>query len=93
MALHLTPERHEADPPSAWVVVKVADRCWHLDSSLGGTFGYYTRKRDAEADKVSGFYVSLYETEGRWFAGQTPPGYRPYAECKARMDKAASRQT
>ena len=79
MSLHRTPADHDADPPSAWQVVKVADRCWHLDSSLGGTFGYYTTRRAAEDDKTSGFYVNLYEQESRWFAGLPVNGWRPYA--------------
>ena len=89
MSLHLTPERHDADPPSAWEVVKVADGCWHLDSSEGWTISYHTTKREAEAAKVSGPHVSLYEQEGRWFAGELVAGWRPYVECKARMDRAA----
>lgn len=80
MALHRTPEDHEKDPPEAWQVVKVAERCWHLDSSLGWTIGYYTTKHAAEADKVSGPHVSLYEREGRWFAGEPVSNWRPYAE-------------
>ena len=79
MSLHATPEAHESDPPSSWVVVKVADRCWHLYSSLtGATFGYYTTKHAAEADKTSGPYFSLYEREGRWFAGQPVANWKPY---------------
>jgi len=92
MALHLTPEEHDADPPAAWQVVRIADRCWHLDRSLGGTIGYYTTRRAAEAGKVSGPWVRMYEQDGRWFAGHTPPGWRSYAECKPGTERAARMQ-
>lgn len=81
MSMHSTPEDHAADPPGKWQVVKVAERCWHLDSSLGGTIGYYATRKAAEADRVSGPYVSMYERDGRWFAGQTPAGWKSYAQC------------
>ena len=83
MALHSTPERHDADPPEKWQVVKVAERCWHLDSSLGYTLGTYKTRKAAQADKISGFYVNLYEKEGRWFRGEPVAGHRPYAEVAA----------
>jgi hypothetical protein len=83
MALHTTPEDHRADPPSAWTVVKAGERNWHLDSSLGGTIGYFGTQREALSGKESGFYVDLYEREGRWFAGDGPQGWRPYAATTA----------
>ena len=92
MALHTTPEDHAADPPSAWQVVKVADRCWHLKSSHGHVFGSsYKTRRAAEQDKVTGFYVNLYEKEGRWYAGHTPDGWRSWAEVKAERERRAAK--
>lgn len=91
MSLHSTPEKHAADPPEAWRVVKVAERCWHLKSSLGHSLGgSYTTKRAAEADKVNGFYVDLYEKEGRWFAGQPVANWRPYSEIVAERERRAA---
>lgn len=86
MVMHHTPEEHEADPPDAWRIVKVAERCWHLDSSLprGGTLEYSKTRREAEAARAPGSWlVKLYEQEGRWMAGETPPGHRPYTEVVA----------
>jgi len=85
MSLHATPEDHQADPPSAWIVRKAGERSWHLDSSLpdGGTLGYFERRRDAEQAKISGPEASLYEREGRWFAGEPVANWRPYAEIAA----------
>src|ERR1019366_4088514 len=54
MGLHRTLADHDADPPSVWQVVKVADRCWHLDSYLGGTIGSYTARKAAEAGRRAG---------------------------------------
>ena len=63
MALHSTPEKHEADPPAAWQVVKTGPRNWELRSSLhrdgDGAIGYYATKHAAEADKTSGPHVAL----------------------------------
>jgi hypothetical protein len=73
MALHMTLADHDADPPSAWQVVKVAKRCWHLDSSLGGTIDTYTTRNAAEAGKEGGPPVTLWEKEGRWMRGEAIP--------------------
>lgn len=86
MALHLTPADHAADPPAAWQVVKAAERCWHLDSSRGGTIDTFTTRKAAEAARTGGHAARLYEQEGRWFAGQTPAGWRPYAEVAAERE-------
>jgi hypothetical protein len=92
--MHLTLEDHDADPPSAWRVVRIGPRCWHLDTSLprGGTIGYYGTRRDAERGKVDGPYVTLYEREGRWMRGQTPAGWRPYAEVAAERAAREAKQ-
>lgn len=93
MSLHSTPEEHKADPPSAWVVRKAGDGNWHLDSSLpgGGTIAYFSRRRDAEAARICGREVNLYQTEEQWFAGETPYGWRPYADIVAERARRAER--
>jgi hypothetical protein len=92
MGLHRTLADHDADPPSVWQVVKVADRCWHLDSSLGGTIGSYTARKAAEAGRETGPWVGLWEKEGRWMRGEPVPGWRPYAEVKAQRGLAKKRR-
>jgi len=91
MSLHQTPEQHQAEPPSAWEVTKRAERAWDLliGGSVAGTFP--TRK-GAEEARTSGPLVALYEREGRWFAGQTPAGWRPYADVAAEQARNAKRQ-
>lgn len=71
-------EAHADNPPESWQVVKAADRIWHLTTKDGGVLDSVKTKREAEALKVSGPYVSLYEKEGKWFAGEPVPGWKPY---------------
>jgi hypothetical protein len=92
MALHLTPAEHDADPPSGWTVRKLTARRWQLLNRRGGVLDTFDTKKQAEEAKKSGFLVNLYEKEGRWFKGETPPGHRPYSECKAKMDEVAARE-
>lgn len=78
MALHTTPAEHQADPPSSWTVKPLAGHRWQLVSSGGATLETFTTKRDALAAKSGGWWVSLYEREGRWFAGLPVPGWKLY---------------
>jgi hypothetical protein len=82
MALHRTIEEHDANPPESWQVVKVAPRTWHLrqaDHKPGdGPLTSCETKARAEALKVSGFFVDLYEREGRWMRGEPVAGWKPY---------------
>jgi len=79
MALHLTPEEHDADPPSGWTVRKIADRRWQLLARNGAVLDTFLTKKEAERGKTCGFVFNLYQKEGRWFKGETPAGWRPYA--------------
>lgn len=73
------PTVHADNPPETWVVVKVADRCWHLRTKDDVTLQYACKtKREAEALKTSGFYVNLYEKERRWYAGETVDAWKPF---------------
>jgi len=37
-------------------------------------------EREAEDLKTSGHLVDLYNKEGRWYAGEDIPGWRPFRE-------------
>lgn len=78
MALYSTPERHAANPPSTWRVVKAGPRLWNLVDQNDDVISSHRTKREAEEDKVSGPAVSLYEKEGRWYRGETVVGWKPY---------------
>lgn len=93
MALFLTPEDHAANPPETWKVVKMADRFWALQVSSGGTLNTFPTKAKAEADRVDGPLVKLYNDEGRWMAGEQVNGWRPYAELAGSMRTAAERRS
>jgi hypothetical protein len=82
MALHLTRAEHDADPPSGWTVHKHGRR-WQLRNRNGGVLDTFDTKAKAEAAKVTGFLVTLYQNEGRWFNGETVPGWKPYVEPQA----------
>jgi len=77
MALHLTPEEHDADPPEGWIVRKNGRR-WSLCNKDGNVLVTVDTKREAERLKVEGDLVELYNDEGCWFAGGTVRNWRPY---------------
>lgn len=91
MALHLTPEEHDADPPESWTVHK-SGRRWQLRSSSGAVLETFDTKTKAEAAKTSGFHASLYEKEGRWFKGEPVQGWKTYAQCLAERKANEARQ-
>ncbi len=90
MSLFADPVEHAANPPASWQAVKVADHNWQLRTAAGGVIGYgYRTRAAAEADKTSGSWVLMYEKEGRWYAGDTPPGMKPYAQVLAERERAS----
>jgi hypothetical protein len=92
MSLFRNPEEHAANPPETWEAVKVGDRAWHLRTKDGVTLAYCKTKREAEALKVEGSEVRLYELERRWYAGERIPGWRTYAAVVAeRLEHLRSR--
>jgi hypothetical protein len=92
MALHMTPQEHDADPPSNWTVRK-AGRRWQLISGRGGVLDTFDTKTQAEAAKAYGFMFDLYQKEGRWFRGEPVSGWRPYADIKAERERRIRSQT
>lgn len=93
MALFTTPEAHAANPPETWEVSKAAERLWYLaPADAAGVLDSFTTKTAAEAAKVSGWLVDLYEKEGRWYAGETVAGWRPYAEVAEEHARIAARR-
>lgn len=78
MALFKSPQEHAANPPSTWQVVKVATGSWSLRTRDGAELDRQSTKKAAEALKVTGFYVTLYDKEGRWYKGEAIPNWRPY---------------
>lgn len=81
MALHITLEEHNADPPSGWTVKK-SGRRWQLISGNGGVLDTFDTKAGAENAKVNGFLVDLYNKEGRWLNGESVSGWRQPREIK-----------
>jgi hypothetical protein len=79
-----SPTEHAANPPSTWQVVKVGPRQWRVyprQYSLDdGAIEYCKTKREAEAVKLRGRAVDLYEKEGRWYAGLPVAGWKPFSQ-------------
>lgn len=82
MSLFRNPTDHKANPPSTWVVVKSGSR-WNLQIAKGATIQQFERKRDAESAKESGMWVTLYNKEARWYAGEPVDNWRSYVDCQA----------
>jgi hypothetical protein len=76
------PEEHAANPPETWTVQR-AGRRWRLLTASGGFIDSFDTKGAAEGARTSGRWADLYESDGRWYAGETPPGMRSYAQCRA----------
>lgn len=96
MALFATPEIHAANGPETWQIVKLADRRWGLVTAgwtlaEGVPLETFTLKRDAEAARLDGWAATLWEKERRWFAGETIPGWKPFAEVMAESARTEAR--
>lgn len=89
MALYTTPEENAANPPETWQVVKVADRRWALKDATGTTLSAYSTRCEAVAAREDSFYTRLWDQERRWMTGETPAGWKPYAECVAERQRIA----
>lgn len=81
MALFATPQEHAANPPETWAIVKRGPRSWALTTAVDpdAAIEHFTTKRAAEQARVDGFAARLYRKEARWYAGESVPGWRPYA--------------
>lgn len=96
MSLFSGPEEHAANPPETWQVARVQvgnhRPTWYLATADGGhlSSAHETRKA-AESELSAGFYFDLWHREGRWYAGETPPGHRSWAECKAEQERTHAR--
>lgn len=89
MCIFDNPEQHAANPPETWEVVRVTDRHWDLrprgaeDASLAT----YPTKRQALLARTEGTWFDLYHREGRWYAGEDIPNWKPYAEVLAERNR------
>ena len=90
MSLHPSPEHQAANGPQTWLVTK-ALRSWRVTFADGTMLDSFGTKAAAEEARTVGFIAKQHAREGEWFAGRTPPGYRPYAHVKAEQDANAAR--
>lgn len=104
MSLFSNPEEHAANPPETWQVVKVGrgfaivtKDVTDADLERGGIsyLEHFERKRDAVAalnGETRSWALTQYEKDARWYAGETLPGQRSWAECKAEKERAENRK-
>lgn len=77
--LTLNAKDNADNAPSTWRVVR-SGRHYHLTDKAGHVLESFDRKYKAVAARESGFYFDLWNKERRWFAGETIPGWKPYAK-------------
>jgi hypothetical protein len=83
MSLFRSPQEHAANPPESWTVVKAANRRWRLIAGTdhnGNDIVLHSAdtRQECEHKKTSGFYFDLYQTESRWYAGESVAGWRDH---------------
>lgn len=80
MSVFSGPNEHAANPPETWRVIKVGERAWRVVTTGGTVLEYATTRKRAHELIESGHMRRLYDRETRWYAGESIPGWKPYAE-------------
>ena len=81
MSVFSSVSEHLENPPSTWEVHKVGPRMWALTVSGDRfTLNVYGTRTAAQSARVGGFMFDLYNKETRWYAGESIPGWRDYAD-------------
>jgi hypothetical protein len=87
MSYYASPEKLRDNPPETWRVQRIAPRRWGLqiDSDhMHSTFTFDTKRAAlAERDDPQSYTRREVEKERRWYAGDTPPSWKPYEQCRA----------
>lgn len=98
MSLFSTPEQHAANGPDTWRVEKVRDGLWAIvtatgDPQLGGDrLETYPTRKSAVEGLTDGWAARLWEKERRWYAGESIPGWKSWAEVKAEHERIEARK-
>jgi hypothetical protein len=90
MALFGTPEEHAANGPETWTITG-SGRNWWLRTKDGDRLSSHRSKREATYAREIGWTVKLYRDEGRWFAGESVNGWKPYEGASKPEQPAPSR--
>jgi len=84
---YASPEELRDNPPETWRVERLAPRRWGLiiSSSHMHSAETFDTKRAAlaERDDATSYTRRAVEQERRWYAGDTPNGWKSYEQCKA----------
>lgn len=74
-------ETHADNGPATWTIHKVSKGHWQLRTKDGAVMETTTtRKLAVFLTEPYSWLVAAYEKEGRWYAGEDVPPWRPYAE-------------
>jgi hypothetical protein len=95
MVMFRDPDEHAANPPETWTVFRpgTSYRVWWLLAGNGTVLDYSsTTKKAALLLRTEGWLFRQWHDESRWYAGETRPGRRSWAECKAERDRRAARR-
>lgn len=92
MSLFADPAEHTANPPASWQVVKCGTGCWKLQTTGGTVLDGFTTRKAASAARETGWLVTLYDQEARWYAGEQVANWRAWAVVKAENERNAARQ-
>lgn len=95
MSYYPDPETLAANPPETWRVEKRGERLWglYIDSSHEHPVETFRTKASAlaERDLASSRIRREVEKERLWYAGETPYGWKSWAECKAEQERSSAR--
>ena len=95
MSMYSNPEELAANPPETWRVIKRGMR-WglYIDAAAEHPVRSFDTKRDAlaERDDPQSRIRREVEWDRRWYEGETPAGWKSWAECKAEQERLAERQ-
>lgn len=95
MSIYSDPERHAANPPETWTVHKADARRWEVRDAEGNMLATARTKTLALVERdpaIPGTIAAAYVKEGRWYAGESIPTWRPWADVLAERERNAARR-
>lgn len=96
MSYYSSPEELAANPPETWRIEKRAERSWGLFIGANDEHPLQTfptrRAALEERDNPDSRTRRAIEKDRRWYAGETPAGWKSWEECKAEREALERRQ-
>ena len=92
MSMFSGPTEHADNPPETWEVRKAGDRLWEVVTKDGIVITTRATRTHAKQATTEGTYVEQYARDGRWYAGETPTGWKSWEQCRAEQEAVLRRQ-